>query len=63
MTDNTPALVVEDMHKSFGKIEVLKGVGVLAHQGDVISMVGSSGSGKALSYAVSICWKYLIPEQ
>ncbi len=47
MTDNTPALVVEDMHKSFGNIEVLKGVDMLAHQGDVISMVGSSGSGKS----------------
>lgn len=47
MTDNTPALVVEDMHKSFGSIEVLKGIDAVAHQGDVISMVGSSGSGKS----------------
>ncbi len=47
MTDNTPALVVEDMHKSFGNIEVLKGIDAVAHQGDVISMVGSSGSGKS----------------
>ena len=47
MTDNIAALVVEDLHKSFGSIEVLKGVGTIAHQGDVISMVGASGSGKS----------------
>ncbi len=47
MSDTVPALVVEDMHKNFGNVEVLKGVGVTAHQGDVISMVGSSGSGKS----------------
>ena len=42
-----PALVVEDLHKSFGAIEVLKGVSLTAHKGDVISMLGSSGSGKS----------------
>ena len=47
MTDKIAALVVEDLHKSFGSIEVLKGVGTIAHQGDVISMVGASGSGKS----------------
>jgi arginine/ornithine transport system ATP-binding protein len=47
MTDKIAALVVEDLYKSFGNIEVLKGVGTIAHQGDVISMVGASGSGKS----------------
>ena len=41
------ALVAEDIHKSFGKLEVLKGVSLTAHQGDVIAMLGSSGSGKS----------------
>lgn len=36
-----------DIHKSFGSNEVLKGVSVTAHKGDVISMIGSSGSGKS----------------
>ena len=36
-----------DIHKSFGAHEVLKGVSVTAHKGDVISMIGSSGSGKS----------------
>ena len=42
-----PALVAEDIHKRFGDLEVLKGVSVTAHEGDVIAMLGSSGSGKS----------------
>src|SRR5688572_32058421 len=41
------ALVVEDLHKRFGDLEVLKGVSVEASNGDVVSMIGSSGSGKS----------------
>ena len=36
-----------DIHKRFGNNEVLKGVSVCADKGDVISMIGSSGSGKS----------------
>ena len=42
-----PALVVSDLHKRFGQLEVLKGVSLTAANGDVISMIGSSGSGKS----------------
>ena len=42
-----PALVAEDIHKSFGDLEVLKGVSITAREGDVIAMLGSSGSGKS----------------
>jgi len=41
------ALSVENLHKRFGALEVLKGVSLEARQGDVISMIGSSGSGKS----------------
>ena len=41
------ALVVEDLHKRFGDLEVLKGVSVDANVGDVVAMIGSSGSGKS----------------
>lgn len=44
---SAPALTVQDLHKSFGALEVLKGVDLSAHQGDVISLIGSSGSGKS----------------
>jgi ABC-type histidine transport system ATPase subunit len=47
MGDSTPALVVEDLHKRFGEVEVLKGVSLSANDGDVIAMIGSSGSGKS----------------
>jgi arginine/ornithine transport system ATP-binding protein len=36
-----------DIHKRFDNNEVLKGVSVTAERGDVISMIGSSGSGKS----------------
>tara|TARA_B100000029_G_scaffold513375_1_gene612805 strand:- start:5093 stop:5893 length:801 start_codon:yes stop_codon:yes gene_type:complete len=42
-----PALAVEDLHKSFGDVEVIRGISLLAKTGDVISMLGSSGSGKS----------------
>jgi octopine/nopaline transport system ATP-binding protein len=41
------ALSVKDMHKSFGTVEVLKGVSLEAHEGEVVSILGSSGSGKS----------------
>ena len=40
-------LHAENICKRFGSNEVLKGVSVQAHAGDVISMIGSSGSGKS----------------
>ena len=41
------ALKVHDLHKRFGEVKVLKGVHLDAHVGDVISMLGASGSGKS----------------
>src|SRR5690606_24201500 len=40
-------LEIEDLHKSFGELEVLKGVSLTARAGDVVSLIGSSGSGKS----------------
>ena len=42
-----PAIVADNIHKRFGSLEVLKGVSLTAHQGDVIALIGSSGSGKS----------------
>ena len=47
MATDQAALDVRDIHKRFGNLEVLKGLGVVAHKGDVISMIGPSGSGKS----------------
>lgn len=40
-------LIINNIHKRFGEQEVLKGVSLTATSGDVISIIGSSGSGKS----------------
>lgn len=40
-------LIVKDLHKRFDTLEVLKGVSLEARKGDVITLIGSSGSGKS----------------
>ena len=47
MHDAESTLVVRNLYKSFGTLKVLKGVSFAAQQGDVIAMIGSSGSGKS----------------
>ena len=41
------AIRVESLYKDFGQLKVLKGLSVAANEGDVISLIGSSGSGKS----------------
>lgn len=41
------ALSVSNICKSFGSVQVLKGISLDAHRGDVISILGASGSGKS----------------
>jgi len=38
---------VSDLRKSFGKLEVLKGVSLSINEGEIIAVIGSSGSGKS----------------
>ncbi|TXC93408.1 amino acid ABC transporter ATP-binding protein [Metabacillus litoralis] len=38
---------VEDLHKSFGKLNVLKGISTTIASGEVIAIIGPSGSGKS----------------
>ena len=45
--ESTSAVTVDDLHKSFGALEVLKGISMDAHEGDVVSIIGASGSGKS----------------
>ncbi|RQW63268.1 ABC transporter ATP-binding protein [Vibrio viridaestus] len=43
----SPALTINNLHKTFGDNEVLKGISLEAFKGDVVSIIGSSGSGKS----------------
>ncbi|MFG6612002.1 MULTISPECIES: ABC transporter ATP-binding protein [unclassified Sulfitobacter] len=47
MSEADIILKAEDICKSFGAVEVLKGISLEAREGDVISILGSSGSGKS----------------
>src|SRR5699024_10296756 len=43
----TPALTIKNIHKSFGDREILKGISLELQKGDVVSLLGASGSGKS----------------
>ena len=47
MNTKKQKLFVDELHKQYGDNEVLKGVSLKANAGDVISVIGSSGSGKS----------------
>ncbi|QYX55863.1 ATP-binding cassette domain-containing protein [Roseovarius sp. SCSIO 43702] len=47
MTDTPPVIEIRDLHKAYGALEVIKGVDIKARKGDVVSLIGSSGSGKS----------------
>jgi len=46
-TSKTPVVETKDLHKSYGDHHVLKGISFRAHEGGVLSLIGSSGSGKS----------------
>ncbi len=46
-TSTIEAVRVDNLHKSFGPLEVIKGVSLTATEGDVIAIIGGSGSGKS----------------
>jgi polar amino acid transport system ATP-binding protein len=42
-----PAITVTDLHKSFGSLEVLKGISTEIYEGTVVAIIGPSGCGKS----------------
>lgn len=40
-------IIVDDIRKSFGEVEVLRGVSLRVERGEVVSIVGASGAGKS----------------
>ena len=47
MTEGAEALRVDDLHKSFGQNEVLKGISLAVESHEVVCLIGASGSGKS----------------
>jgi|TARA_R110000851_G_scaffold102853_8_gene219560 polar amino acid transport system ATP-binding protein len=47
LSDTPPVIEIRNLHKAYGALEVIKGVDIAAHRGDVVSLIGSSGSGKS----------------
>ena len=46
-TPDQPIISIKDVHKSFGDLEVLKGISLDVKKGEVICIIGPSGSGKS----------------
>lgn len=46
-SDSEILMELRDLRKSFGKLEVLKGINLNVHRGDVLVLIGPSGSGKS----------------
>lgn len=46
-SETPPAVEIDGLHKWFGDLEVLKGVSLSAKTGDVVAIIGGSGSGKS----------------
>jgi len=44
---STPALAIAGLHKSFGKLEVLRGIDLELAEHEVVCLIGASGSGKS----------------
>ena len=47
MSERKPLLRIRELSKSFGPVEVLKNISVDIHAGEVVSVIGASGSGKS----------------
>jgi len=46
-TESQPIVSIKDVHKSFGDLEVLKGISFDVMKGEVVCIIGPSGSGKS----------------
>lgn len=47
MSRNDAALRIEDLHKSFGRLNVLRGIDLAVAEHEVVCLIGASGSGKS----------------
>ena len=55
---NQPLVVIDNLHKTFGDVEVIKGVSLERAKGEVACIIGPSGSGKS---TLMRCVNALVP--
>ncbi len=58
---NGPAIYVEDVHKSFGEVQALRGIDLVVERGKVLGVLGPNGAGKTT--AVKILTTLLRPDR
>ncbi len=56
-----PAIYVEDVHKSFGDVQALRGINLVVERGNVLGVLGPNGAGKTT--AVKILTTLLRPDR
>jgi polar amino acid transport system ATP-binding protein len=59
-TPSEPLIAIDDVHQSFGEVEVLKGISLSVRRGEVACIIGPSGSGKS---TLIRCCNALVPFQ
>ncbi len=47
MSDDAPLLILRAIHKSFGNLEVLRGVDLTIGHGEIVALIGDNGAGKS----------------
>jgi len=49
---NTPAILVEGVHKRYGKIHALDGLDLTAKEGSILAVLGPNGAGKTTAVRI-----------
>ena len=57
MRNKTIMIEVRDLHKNFGKLEVLRGINQTIKRGEKVVIIGPSGSGRAHFCVASTYWR------